>query len=842
MSSNADTTRPAEATPPGPTTPSSTATSSGSTATASNRTAIAASAPVLRSRSPRVAQLEALLQKRMGCRQRDWSVDTGLFAEPGFADEPTAVRRANAVALLLERMPIAIEADDLIVGHSLQGGVVVRPELPDYFSDTERAQANRDGTTLSTGLSHKTPDYPRVMDTGLAWVLGDISDRAARTAALPASPEQERSRAWHRAMEIECKAAIALAGRFGDLAERQATDCVDPRRADELQRIAEVCRRVPERPPRSFHEAVQAFWFVHFALFSSGTRLSCGRIDQYLEPFLSADLDAGAITLEEAQELVDCLWLRFNDRAQIERDNFYDPEADHTPRRWAAGHRSRSAFATDAADAINHFGQNILLSGIRPDGSDGTNPLSYLMLNSLEKFAFTSPVVTVRLHAQSPPELLTRSAEVLKSGGGMPYIDNDDVIIPAYEALGVPTEDARDYANSNCWETMIAGASDQELIRGCNFLLFLELALNRGTSMAHGPMGPDTGDPRSFISFDQLVEAWQRQADHQLQCAIDHIGSGAITDTLEHSGHGRFSSNGLVSVLTRDCIARGRDVTHGGARYLIWHVMGEAVANAIDAMAAIEQAVFDEQSISMNELLTALAADWVGFESLRARLVAQTPKYANNDTAADAIGRRLMRFFVERSRHHAARYPDIIFPCSVGTFSWYAMIGKEVAASADGRRNGEPIAANFSPAPGADRNGPTAAVNSYVSMPVGDLAAGAPLDLRFSAAGLRGDAGTKRLAGLIRAFIGMGGNMLTATVTDATELRRAMEEPERYRHLRVRMGGWSAYFVMLSREQQLLHISRVEHGMVYRPAPASRSARCETFRSAAKLARVAPPG
>ena len=170
----------------------------------------------------------------------------------------------------------------------------------------------------------------------------------------------------------------------------------------------------------------------------------------------------------------------------------------------------------------------------------------------------------------------------------MPYIDNDDVLIPAYTELGVSLEDARDYANSNCWETMIEGKSDQEMIRGMNFLLFLELALNCGVSSAHGRMGPDTGDPRHFATFEELMDAWKIQADYQLKAGIDYIGEGIAQGTLEHSSHGRYSFNPLLSALTLDSIENEQDIIHGGARYTIWHVMGEAVANAIDSMAAIK--------------------------------------------------------------------------------------------------------------------------------------------------------------------------------------------------------------------------------------------------------------
>ena len=238
-------------------------------------------------------------------------------------------------------------------------------------------------------------------------------------------------------------------------------------------------------------------------------------------------------------------------------------------------------------------------------------------------------------------------------------------------------EDARDYANSNCWETMIEGRSDQELIRGENFLLFLELALNRGRSHVHGPIGPDTGDPRAWRGYGDLMEAWKVQADTHIGRGIEHIGSGIADGTLEHSSHGRFRYNPLLSTLTRDCLERERDIIRGGARYRIWHVMGEAVANAVDAVSAIRTLVYDERAVSMDELLRALEADWEGFENLRRRFASRAPRFANDSDYADDIGREMMRWYVERTRAHASRFPNVIFPCSIGTFSWYAMIGKE---------------------------------------------------------------------------------------------------------------------------------------------------------------------
>jgi formate C-acetyltransferase len=775
----------------------------------------------------RVDRLYALLRDRMTRPQKTWGRHLTVLDDPAVAAAPIVVRHARALEKLLREIPVVIEADDLVVGNVLRDGVVLRTGLPRFATAEEQAEARSLGAPITDHLSHKTPYYYDLMAKGLGGIIAEVEQKIAEVGGRASEPERGEKLAFLEACRIECRAVIAFAHRYAELAERLAAGAGEPRRS-ELRRIVEVCRRVPENPPRSFAEAVQSFWFLNHAFHVSGTKISCGRLDQYLYPSLRRDLESGGTSLEAAQELVDCLWLRFNDRSQIVRENFYTragsgdlPESlrdavvvvERSPRTADAGHRSRPGTAADAADAINHFGQNILLSGLRPDGADGTNELTYLCLNAMEKLAVTQPVVTLRLHKASPPELVERAAQVLKSGGGMPYINNDDVLVRAYAALGVPVEDARDYANSNCWETMIEGRSDQELIRGENFLLFLELALNRGRSRVHGLIGPDTGDPLAWRGIDDLMEAWKLQADTHIARGIDHIGSGIANGTLEHSSHGRFRYNPLLSALTLDCLERERDIIRGGARYRIWHVMAEAVANAVDAVSAIHKLVFEERAVGMDELLRALEADWDGFENLRRRFASRAPRFANDSDYADDAGRQMMRWYIERTRAHALRYPGVIFPCSVGTFSWYAMIGKELGASPDGRRAYEAIAANFSPAAGADMSGPTAAVNSYLKMSVDELAGGAPIDLRFSSSGLRGEQGTRRLAGLIRAFVELGGNMLTATVTDVEELRRAMQEPEKYRHLRVRMGGWSAYFVMLGEEQQRIHISRVEHGL-----------------------------
>jgi formate C-acetyltransferase len=756
----------------------------------------------------RVSRLKARLDESMLAPQETWRPES-LVDDPEIAQQPLQLRRAYATAAVLQHMPIEIAADELIVGKTARDGIILRTSLPEYAAPAEKEKARAEGFAISGGLSHKTPDYPTLLAKGLRGILKDVEASKAEITRRPDSPEKTEKLLWLEAMQIECQAVIDLAHRYADLAD-QLAQSEDPQQAEELREIAEVCRRVPELPAHTFREALQSVWLVHYAFYSSNTGLSLGRIDQYCGIFLENDLAAGTLTLESAQELVDCLWMKFNERAQLLRENFANRSQD---RPWQVGHRWRTLIGQDAADAVNHFGQNLLLSGIRPDGRDGTNALTWLMLNSMERFAYTSPVVTVRLHRGSPPELIRRVAEVLKQGGGMPFINNDDVLIPAYQKLGIPVEDARDYSNSNCWETMIAGKSDQELIRGFNFLLLLEWVLNRGqTRVREAQEGIDTGDPRDFSSFEELMAAWKHQLDSYLAQSIDYIGSRYGTCDLQHSNHGRYAYNPLLSALNQDCIEKEQDVIRGGARYVIWHCMAEAVANCIDAMSAIKQLVFDTKTVSMDTLLDALATNWQGRENLRHQLIACAPKYANDQAYADDIGRELLEYFYERIRFHAQRYPEIIFPCAVGTFSWYTSIGREVGASSDGRFAQDPITPNFAPSFGMDLAGPTAAIRSYCRMHGDTLAGGAPLDLRFSGSHLSGAAGTDRLAAFLQVFIALGGNMLTLTVTDAEELKRAMLEPMNYRGLRVRMGGWTAYFIALTPEQQRLQISKVEHG------------------------------
>ena len=468
-------------------------------------------------------------------------------------------------------------------------------------------------------------------------------------------------------------------------------------------------------------------------------------------------------------------------------------------------HTSSSQVGTDRdrVDATNHWLQNVIISGLSPDGQDGTNPLTYLLLRSYDRNKMTNPLLTVRLHRNSPDELLARVCETLKDGGGMPAIFNDEAIVPALERMGIPLPDARDYTNDGCWEVIIPGRTDFRFQR-VSVMLALEWALNRGRSRLDGTLqGWQTDDPRGFTSYEQVWQAFLKQLERMIERVIPHV-----VETLDDRS--MIAPVPLLSALIDGAIESRRDMTAGGAKYRTFALLAEGAAHAIDSLVAIRTVVFEDRRATMSQLCDALDADFEGFEPLR-RLLLDGPKYGNDDERADRVGKDLIEAFTSLvSRHAEAHCDRVKFPCGVGTFSWYIGIGDGLGASADGRRKGEPVSSNFSPALGRDHEGLPAAILSYGSMHHANLPAGGPLDLRLAKRLVQGDEGTGRMAGLIRGFVATGGTMMTLTVADAEELRAAQREPEKYESLRVRMGGWCAYFTMLSRQQQEHHIRRQE--------------------------------
>jgi pyruvate-formate lyase len=764
--------------------------------------------------TPRVAELRCRVRMAMQVLPVRW--DCPARVEERFMSEPLVVRKARAIATKLSHMPA-----DLWEGQMFAGSMTLEsPRLhtewafPQYTTESEQAEAAQRGLSIHSVFGHVVPDYASLLSKGLSGIRDDAE-------AGQAHGDTPAEAAFLDSVIIAVDAVMDYAVRLAQHCESAAQLQCDAGRAMELRQMALNLRQAPGGPAKTFWQALQSVWLLHMVYHATMNGNALGRLDQYAWPYLQSDLVAGRLDLQTASELVDCFCLKFNERAQTTED--LRPEARKLP----VGHRTRTRHATssqvtsersssdganhglrmetdrDRLDATNHWLQNIIVSGLRPDATDGTNPLTFLLLDSYRRNQMTNPLLSVRVHRGSPDQLIDRVCEVLREGGGMPAIFNDEVIIPALDGIGIPIADARDYTNDGCWEVILPGRTDFRFQR-LSLGLCLEWVLNRGVTRLNGRReGLDTGDPRGFSTYQQVWQAFLKQLNAMVGRVV-----AEVVDSIDDRS--TIAPVPLLSALIEGAISSRRDLTVGGAKFRTYGLLAEGAAHAIDSLTAIKTVVFEDREATMADLCAALKADFLGWERLRGRLLS-APNYGNDDERADAVGRDVIQAFTEIAAKHAGVHRSLIrFPCGVGTFSWYIGIGEGLGASADGRRAGEPVSSNFSPALGRDMEGIPGAILSYGKMHDDNLPAGAPLDLRLARRLVRGPEGTKRMAGLVRGFVDTGGSIMTLTVVDTEELRAAQREPAKYQSLRVRMGGWCAYFTMLSREQQEHHIRRQE--------------------------------
>jgi formate C-acetyltransferase len=720
--------------------------------------------------------------------------------DDAFMSEPLAVRKARAISLKLSLMPDDLWQDQLFSGSMTLESPRVHAEwgFPDYTTSVELETASRMGLGLWS-FGHIVPDYPKLLRIGLDGLLGEIE--AQRPSITSATEE-----AFLDSVLISLTAVKEYAARLGRRCLKEVETASDPKRVNELRIMAENMRQVPAGPARTFWQALQSVWTLHMIFHSLMNGNAMGRLDQYVWPYLQADLEAGRIDPGSAAELTDCFCLKFNERAKTTEDQTPEAREEEKPdpaSRTRHHTSSQVGMRRDRLDATNHWLQNIVLSGLTPEGKDGTNPLTFLLLESYRRNRMTNPLLTVRLHRDSPEELVRRTCIVLKEGGGMPAIFNDEEIIPSLVKFGIPLTESRDYTNDGCWEVIIPGRTDFRFQR-LSLMLCLEWALNNGRSRLDGSLqGVETGDPAGFSSYDEVWNAFRVQIDAMVGRLVRHVATNVNDRSM-------IAPVPILSALIEGAIASRRDMTAGGARYRTFGMLAESAAHAIDSLTAIRKVIFEDRQADMQELCSALATNYEGHETLRARLMS-APKYGNDDSCADAVGREVIGLFTSTVEKHADEHRSVIrFPAGVGTFSWYIGIGEGLGPSADGRLSGEPVSSNFSPALGMDAEGIPSAILSYSGMQESNLPAGGPIDLRLSRKLVEGEEGTGRMSGLVRGFIDTRGAMMTLTVADTEELRAAQKDPVKYRSLRVRMGGWCAYFTMLSSEQQAHHIRRQE--------------------------------
>ena len=610
-------------------------------------------------------------------------------------------------------------------------------------------------------------------------------DIAAALAALDfaGDPEAWAKREELLAMDLSCEAVILFAGRHGEAARRQAAAEADPARRAELLKIAGTCEHVPARAPRDFQEALQSYWFCHLAVITElngWDSFNPGHLDQHLVPFYERGLADGSLTRESARELLECFFVKFNNHPA-------PPKVGVTA--------AESGTYTDFA--------NINLGGLLADGADGSNELSHLLLEVIDEMHLLQPSSNLQLSRKTPDALLKHTLRVVRKGYGFPSLFNADAVVEEQLRQGKSLEDARAGGCSGCVETGAFGKEAYVLTGYFNLPKVLELALHDGVCPRAGRrLGLSTGAPPALTSFDAVFAAFEAQMRHVLDVKI--AGNELIGQM-----YARLMPAPFLSVLTDDCIRRGRDYNAGGARYNNTYVQGVGIASLTDALAAVREVVFEERRLSLTELVAVLDADFAGQEELRARLVHRAPKYGNDDDRADELMRRAFAAFFDavdgRPCARGGVYRIQMLPTTCHVY-----FGSVTGASADGRRAGLPLSEGISPVQGADRRGPTAVVQSAAKMDH-VRTGGTLLNMKFAPSLLEGDLGIDRLAQLVRGYFKMDGHHVQFNVVRAATLREAQARPEAHRDLIVRVAGYSDYFCDLSSALQEEIIARTEH-------------------------------
>ena len=778
-------------------------------------------------RLPKSARVEAL-KKKMLEEPRYVSIEqariiTGVYrATEG---EPACIRRAKALKASLEGMAIRIEPEELIVGNRTAGvraGVVfpetgaswvdrefetlpTRPQdrfnvrqadidefrrdiLPYWkgvsLEDQVRARAGHEVDAIARVVKINQKDHSQghICPNTKKWLaLGPAGIRADAQARLKeASDEVQRN--FYQSVILSMDGAVHFILRYAELAEKLYGETG----MENLKEVARICRKLAEMPPESYHEAVQAAWFLFVILQMEGnaSSFSPGRMDQYLYPYYERSV-AGGMTLQTALELTECLWLKFNQIVYLRNSN------------------SAKYFAGFP------IGFNVAIGGQNLDGSDASNDLSHIFLQAQAHLLLPQPNLSLRVYKNSPEELLEAASRVIGLGSGIPQVFNDESIIPALEQHGISHEDAVNYAIVGCVELTTHGNSlgwsDAAMF---NMVKALELTLTGGVDLLDGKQsGPNYGDLTTYKTYEALENAFARMIDHYMDRMVDMV---AIMDEM----HARILPTPFLSAVIDDCMALGKDVTLGGAHYNQAGVQAIQMANVADSLEAIRRFVYEEKSVSAKELLDALKNDWQGCELLRQRVIHRAPKYGNDIAEVDGIGAKWARYFGEGLKKYRNRRGGI-YQMGLYTVSAHVPMGQNVGASADGRHARDPLAdGGVSAMYGRDEKGPTALLQSVAKLPFELVSNGSLLNMKFLPAFFKTQTGIEKFAAFLRAFCRLGISHIQFNVLNEADLRAAQRDPEKYRGLTVRVAGYTAYFTELAPDLQEEIIARTTYAGV----------------------------
>lgn len=584
------------------------------------------------------------------------------------------------------------------------------------------------------------------------------------------------------AMEIACDAVMILGKRYSEYARELSEKEEDPKRKQELLEIAEVCSHVPTNAPRTFREALQMYWFVHLCVISElnpWDAYNPGRLDQHLYPFYKKEVEGGSLKREEAEELLQCFWVKFNNQPA-------PPKVGVTLK--------ESGTYTDFA--------NINVGGVTPDGLDGVNDVSYLLLDVIDEMRLLQPSSNVQISKKSPQKFVKRACEISRKGWGQPSMFNADAVIQEMINAGKSLIDARCGGTSGCVETGAFGKEAYILTGYFNLPKILEITLNNGIDKMTGKkIGIETGDPREFKNYEELFEAYKKQINHFINIKMR---GNRVIERL----YATMMPVPFLSVVTDDCISKGRDYNAGGARYNTNYIQGVGIGTITDSLTAIKYQVFDRKNITMEELLEALENNFEGSEHILNLVKNKTPRYGNDDDYADGIMKEIFEAYyneVEGRRNTKGGYYKInMLPTTCHVY-----FGSVMGASPNGRKAHMPLSEGISPEKGADTNGPTAVVKSAAKMD--HLKTGGTLlNQKFTPSVVAGEAGLNNMASLVRAYFTMDGHHIQFNVIDRQTLLEAQKNPEQYNDLIVRVAGYSDYFNNLDRVLQNEIIERTE--------------------------------
>ena len=773
--------------------------------------------------------------------ERVGALKTAMLAEPRYASieqariitrvyrqtegEPVVIRRAKALKAALEEIQIRILPDERIVGNRTRGvryGVVFpetgaswidrefetlptrpqdrfhinmedveefRRDIYPYWKgrsleDKVRAAAGEeiDDVAKVVKINQKDHSQGHICPNTEKWLrLGPAGIRAEAEARLKEALTQEQKDFYHGVILV-MEGASDFIRRYADLAHKLN----EQHQNETLNEVQDICLKLADAPASTYHEALQATWFLYVILQMEGnaSSFSPGRMDQYLYPYFRFSRDRG-MSLAEALNLTEHLWLKFNQIVYLRNSN---------SARYFAGFP---------------IGFNVAIGGQHLDGTDASNELSYLFLKAQSHLLLPQPNLSLRVFRGSPEPLLEMASRVVGQGSGIPQLFNDEAVIPALKAQGVSHEDAVNYAIVGCVELTTHGNSlgwsDAAMF---NMVKALELTLTGGVDLLTGKrMGPAGPGLSGYGTFEELEAAFAKQLDGYMDRMVSLI---AVVDRM----HAENLPTPFLSSVIDDCLATGRDVTQGGAHYNFAGVQAIQVANVADSLAAIRKFVYEEKSVSARELMDALENNFEGSELLRLRLINKAPKYGNDIPEVDELGAKWTRYFANRLKIYKNRRGGS-YQMGLYTVSAHVPMGQNVGASADGRHARDPLAdGGVSAMYGRDTQGPTALLKSVSALPFELAGNGALLNMKFLPQFFKTDAGIMKFVDFIRAFCSLGISHVQFNVISEADLRAAQKDPDAYRGLTVRVAGYTAYFVELALDLQEEIIARRTYSAV----------------------------